>query len=162
MPSYGSHNSPVFPLLSADGPFDDEHTLYAPLVGSWDVELITYGADGAVSERVAGEWHFAWVLGGRGVQDVLFAAGAAPGERGTTLRVRDAERDVWHVVYMQPHTGEFFALEARADGTSIVQEGDGPDGTEVWTFADITETTFTWRCEIEGRLAQWLAARRRS
>ena len=162
MPSYASHNSPVFDLLAADGPLDEDHALYAPLIGSWDVQLTNYADDGTVTETVDGEWHFAWVLGGRGVQDVLFAAGAEPAERGTTLRLRDPDTDIWHVVYMQPHTGEFFALEARADGHAIVQEGDGPDGREVWTFGDITETTFTWRCEIDGRLAQWMAARRRA
>ena len=161
MPSYASHNSPVFGLLAADGPCDDDHLLYAPLIGSWDVELTTYGADGTPTETVTGEWHFAWVLGGRGVQDVLFAAGAAPAERGTTLRVRDPDTGQWHVVYMQPHTGEFLALTARPEDGSIVQEGAGPNGTEVWTFSDITPTTFAWRCEIDGRLAQWMGAQRR-
>lgn len=162
MQSHASHNSPVFDLLRADGPLDDAHVLYAPLIGSWDVELTTYDTDGSVTETVAGEWHFGWVLGGRGVQDVLYAAGAPAEERGTTLRVRDAERDVWHVVYMQPHTGEFFVLSARADGDDIVQEGDGPDGPEVWTFSDIRPATFTWRCEIDGVLRQWMAAKRQS
>ena len=162
MQSYGSHNSPVFSLLAADGPFDDDHRLYEPLIGSWDVELVAYDADGQPGERVLGEWHFGWVLGGRGVQDALFADGAAPDERGTTLRVREADGDAWHIVYMQPHTGEFVTLVGRADGRAIVQEGDGPDGREVWTFSDITDTTFTWRCEIEGRLAQWMGAKRRA
>lgn len=79
---------------------------------------------------MAGEWRFAWVLRGAACRDVLYAAGAQPGERGTTLRGRD-ERDLWHVVCMRPHAGELLALDARGDDAAIAREGDGPG---VWTF----------------------------
>src|SRR5262245_58249614 len=43
--------------------------LYAPLIGSWSVNVTDYAEDGRAS-RGTGEWHFSRVLDGRGVQDV--------------------------------------------------------------------------------------------
>ncbi len=56
-------------LLAADGPFAeyaDKLMMYGQFVGSWDVHSTNFNADGTRTER-RGEWHFAWVLGGRGV-----------------------------------------------------------------------------------------------
>mgnify|MGYP001564200318 CR=1 FL=1 len=63
--------------------------LYGQFVGSWDVHSRKFKPDGRRTER-RGEWHFAWVLGGRGVQDVLFETGVPPHQYGTTLRCYDA------------------------------------------------------------------------
>src|SRR5262245_51034820 len=41
--------------------------LYAPLIGSWSVDVTDYAEDGRVL-RGTGEWHFSRVLEGRGVQ----------------------------------------------------------------------------------------------
>jgi hypothetical protein len=65
--------------LSAPGPFapdKDELMLYGRLIGAWDVEWVAFDENGDAVERRRGEWHFAWVLGGRGVQDVIWTAGA--------------------------------------------------------------------------------------
>ena len=68
----------VFDLLVASGPFV-EHAeklmLYGQFVGSWDVEGIWHGRGGE-RRKGQGEWHFSWILGGRGIQDVLFGTGA--------------------------------------------------------------------------------------
>jgi hypothetical protein len=58
---------------------------YEPLIGSWDIAAKWFGDDGAVREA-EGEGHFTWILGGWGVQDVLFVKGASPDQRGTTVR----------------------------------------------------------------------------
>jgi hypothetical protein len=63
----------LFRMLAADGPcaeLGEGRRLYAPLIGSWDVEASWHMPDGSTREA-KGEWHFAWVLGGRGIQDVL-------------------------------------------------------------------------------------------
>ena len=97
----------VLGLLSADGPFP-EHAeklmAYGQFVGSWDVEAIWYDRQGG-QRQASAEWHFAWVLGGMGIQDVLFATGATPNDFGTSLRCYDAASDVWQIVWMQPSGG---------------------------------------------------------
>ncbi|OFW60991.1 MAG: hypothetical protein A2133_04240 [Actinobacteria bacterium RBG_16_64_13] len=142
----------VFALLPADGPFA-EHAerlmVYGRLVGSWDVEAIWHDRRGGET-AARGEWHFAWVLGGRGIQDVLFASGSPPEHHGTTLRCYDAAADVWHVVWMQPSSGEFVRLVGRQVGDRIVQEVVGSDRgrRERWNFIDITADTFLWHDEV--------------
>jgi hypothetical protein len=159
-------------LLVADAPFApdaDQLLLYGQFVGSWTIHSTHYHADGSQSAW-DGEWHFAWVLGGRGIEDVILASGAPPHARGATLRCYDASRQVWHVCFMAPASGEYVQLVGRAVGERIVQEGAGPDPQVRvrWSFLDITPTTFTWRGEVStdaGRswvLEQEMAAVRRS
>lgn len=119
-----NQSSIVQHLLAASGPYSDlaeKLMLYGQFVGSWDIEVTWYDLDG--SSRVGkGEWHFSWILGGRGIQDVLFAQGAPPDHFGTTLRCYDAAADLWHVAWMQPHGGEYVHLLGRKVGDHIVQE----------------------------------------
>lgn len=99
----------VVELLAADGPdaANPEYLmLYGRLVGSWDVESRWY-ANGEIGRTTEGEWHFAWVLGGTCIQDVLFRKGAAPRQFGTTLCFYDAANDAWHVTWMQPASDEY-------------------------------------------------------
>jgi hypothetical protein len=83
-----------------------------------------------------------------GVQDVLFAVGSPRKQYGTSLRVVDPRSGLWHVVWMQPGSGEFVALIGRAEGDRIVHRGhplDDPQGPlQRWSFTDISETSFTW------------------
>jgi hypothetical protein len=148
----------VIEQLAADGPdpeLRDKLMLYGQFVGAWSVESRELGADGAWHEQ-RGEWHFGWVLGGRGVQDVLFPAGAAPHERGTTLRAYDERLDVWQIAWMAPGLGEFSHQVGRSDGDRIVQEGGG----RRWTFLDIERDSFNWTGETDGRLVQEITAAR--
>jgi hypothetical protein len=91
--------------LSASGPFrpDEQHLmLYGRLVGAWDVDWMAIDASGTVLARRRGEWHFAWVLGGRGIQDVIWTADEPAHGDGTTLRCWDARLGAWRVVFMSP------------------------------------------------------------
>ena len=143
---------PALSRLSADSKADsiaeeDWPDLYGPLIGSWIVESESVGTDGEV-RKSQGEWYFERILGGMGVQDVLFAAGAEPDKYGTSLRVVDPRTGLWHVVWMQPRSGEFVVLVGRAAGQGIVHQGrplDDPDGPlQRWSFTDITGSSFTW------------------
>ncbi len=142
----------IFDLLAASGPFA-EHAeklmLYGQFVGAWKIDVTWYMPNGG-QRRGQGEWHFAWILGGRGVQDVLFGAGAPPDRFGTTLRCYDPAADVWHVAWMQPAGGEFVHLVGRKVGDRIVQEGVGtdPHRRERWSFNEITPHSFVWRGEV--------------
>lgn len=163
--------SKAISLLTANGPAEDladKLMLFGRFVGSWDVESTSFRSDGTRQER-KGEWHFAWVLGGRAIQDVLFEMGASPDRYGTTIRAYDERTGVWHVSWMAPAWHEYVHLVARAEGDRIVLEGSGPDPNrrERWSFNEIKDDSFLWRGEVsfdEGKtwaLEQEIQARRR-
>ena len=146
---------PALERLRADGPYapdERELMLYGRLVGSWDVAWAAFDDTGTAVERRRGEWHFAWVLGGRAVQDVIWTVGEPPENDGTTLRCWDRELGGWRVVFMSPGDGEFVTLVGRRDGDRIVQEivdRPGPPATASgrWTFSEITSSSFLWQAE---------------
>lgn len=154
METPGQSPSPrVLDLLTADGPYAayaDQLMLYGQFIGSWDIHSTSFQADGTQTEEWQGEWHFAWILGGLGVQDVLLITGTPAHEYGTTLRCYDEAHEVWHVSYMAPGAKEFAHLVGRRSGEQIVQEVTGPNPHRFarWIFSDITPTTFTWRGEV--------------
>jgi hypothetical protein len=146
------NRSDVFNLLRATGPdprYADKLMLYGRLVGVWDMEATYFGRDGT-RKNVKGEWYFDWVLGGMGIQDVLFALRAAPASRGTSLRCYDAKSDIWHITWMQPSGGEFVNLLGRQEGDVIVQdEIASPESQRVrWSFSEISSDSFLWRGEV--------------
>ena len=108
----------------ADPVLADRLKLFGQFVGSWDVDIRDH-PDDASERRVQGEWHFAWVLEGRAIQDVWIAPkrtlrGCAddflPGEYGTTLRFYDPEIDAWRSTWHAPVRGivrTFIARPAR-------------------------------------------------
>jgi len=162
----------VFNLLAAKTPFEKCHKqlmLFGQFVGSWDIDSVWYEAD-EVSRRGQGEWHFNWILGGLGIQDVLFAVGADPHQYGTSLRCYDPKADVWRVSWMQPLGGEFVNLIGRRDEENIVLEGAGSDPSrlERWSFTEITRNSFVWLGEVSydqrntWELEQKMEAKRRS
>jgi len=145
-------HSSVFDLIAASGPFDEyagKMMLYGRFVGDWDIDAAWY-EQGAVCKKLKGEWHFAWILGGRGVQDVLFVVDAPPHKFGTTLRCYDPTEDVWHISWMQPYGGEFVHMVGRQVGDRVVQETIPAEGQrrERWSFTDITPDSFLWLGEV--------------
>jgi hypothetical protein len=144
--------SGFFDLLAAPGPFaeySDKLMLFGQFVGSWDLDGTWYERDGS-SKKGKGQWHFVWILGGRGIQDVLFASGALPHQRGSTLRCYDVARDAWNIAWMQPASGEFVHMTGRKVGDRIVLEGVdfGKGPLRRWSFTDITPNSFRWLGEV--------------
>jgi hypothetical protein len=124
-------------VLHASGPDRDREAklaLYAWLVGSWDIEVITFMEDGTTHEGL-GEIHAGWVLQGRAIQDVWMIPRLKerkPGVRplpgsgnwyGTTLRIYDPNLDAWRILWNDPATDFFTQQIGRARGNDIVQEG---------------------------------------
>ena len=121
---------------------------FGRLVGSWDLDVAWHHDDGRIEHR-PGEWHFAWILEGRAIQDVWRVPGAGPGDPprdyGTTIRAWDPELDAWRVTWVSGLSGGTTAFIASAVGGEIVMESQGEDETFRWIFSDITEVSFHWR-----------------
>lgn len=155
----------VFDLLAASGPFTaqaEKLMLYGQFVGTWQIESAWFKGE-KIARKARGTWVFGWILGGRGVQDVLFTAGAKPAQYGTTLRAYDELLDAWHISWMMPESGEFVDLLGRRIGDRIVQEGLGNDylRRERWSFTEIAPDSFVWLGEVSfDRGATWVLEQR--
>lgn len=132
--------------------------LYGWLIGSWQLEVTRFLADGSTRCR-PGEWHFGWVLEGRAIQDVWVVpprgaqrqgdAAANVNVYGTTLRVYDPRLDAWQIQWTDPVTQTYLAMIGRKQGSDIVQLGKSPDGSLIrWSFSGITHQSFRWRGEV--------------
>lgn len=132
-------------------------SLYGWLIGSWELMVTEFRADGTVVHR-PGEWHFGWTLEGRAIQDVWIVpprgarhgdAVASSNRYGTTLRTYDPRIDAWHIQWTDPVSQTYLSMIGRAEGDDIVQLGKGPDGQSYrWSFRDITPGSFLGRGEI--------------
>jgi hypothetical protein len=154
-------------LLAADGPdpaLASELALFGRFAGSWDIDLADLQPDGGWAHRPA-EWHFAWVLRGRAIQDVLLAPahGDLPETWGSTFRCYDPRTRRWQVSWFAGDEGRTVHLHARPDGDEIVLEE--LSGRSRWSFREITDRSFTWHGELATRdgwrLAEVMRATRR-
>ncbi len=138
---------------SASAEIPEDARLYDRLIGAWDVQVRDYADDGTVRES-EGEWHFAYALEGRAVQDVWIspprrdrdAGMPKTGNRyGTTVRWFDPTERRWRIVWINPVSGAFDRLEAHREGREIVQSGRDADGYLMrWVFTDIRTDSARW------------------
>ena len=147
--------------LGADGPAADrvgKMALYGRFVGSWDLDVTQFAADGTPRRR-RGEWHFGWALEGRAVQDVWIVpprgelrhgdATTNVNSYGTTLRVYDPDIDAWRIQWTDPVTRNFLQMIGREQDGEIVQLGTQANGTLArWRFTGITPNSFRWIAEV--------------
>lgn len=149
-------------VLHAAGPDAEREaklSLYAFLIGHWDLDVTTMPEDGA-THRGQGEIYAGWVLQGRAIQDVWMiprlrdrkpGIEQLPGAGnwyGTTLRIYDPNLDAWRILWNDPVTGFFTQQVGHARGSDIVQEGPDPrGGTMRWSFTGIEPASFHWTAE---------------
>lgn len=146
--------------LCADGPAPGPagEPVYGWLIGSWDLDVSEFAPDGTLLRRRPGEWHFAWVLEGRAIQDVwivprrgLRRADPAKHDEyyGSTFRILDPATGQWRIQWTDPVKQAFVTQTGRRVGADIVQEGTDSAGNQRrWSFVDITADGFTWRGEV--------------
>ena len=154
--------------LGARGPHHEiaagANALFAPLAGSWDLEVFDLEGDGA--RRVAnGEWHFGWVLEGRAMQDVLMVPSRGERRNGTpaknnrcatTLRIFDPASGLWRVHFFNPVNQAQEAFTAKYEGKDIVQTSTAANGQSIREiFSDIASGTFRWYREAAGNPGNW-------
>lgn len=130
--------------------------IFAPMLGSWDVDVVFYQPDGTVEKRVPGEWHFARTLEGRGIEDVWIVPPRTvrdpqdpkPGEYGETVRFYDPRINAWHCVWHGVVNGIVWPFIGRAVGNEVVLERvDGDGKLTHWVFFEMREASFRWRSE---------------
>jgi len=115
----------MFEALVARGPHPDiaqsANAIYAPFVGSWDVEVFDLESDGA--RRVSrGEWHFAWILEGRAMQDVLMVPPRGERRNGVLAKGNRRFRDDRHRrARVSGHLPRACARTERGRGRSIAR-----------------------------------------
>lgn len=151
-----SINQPnLLPGLNSPGPHPDmpeEARIFAPFIGSWTL-IVTWHDGGQPARVERGEWHFAWVLEGRGVQDVWIVPprsergrGSDLYEYGTSIRFHDPAIGAWRSTWIGPMHGVVRTFTARQIGDEVVLETT-PDEAERmrWAFSDIRPDGFAWR-----------------
>ena len=141
-------------LMVSDGPrpeYAEAFQPFAPLIGSWDLDVAWYDDDGNVTRQTKGEWHFAWALDGRAVADIWITPSRAArgtdgdGEWGLSIRIHDPELNAFRSTWLGPKAAFVMPFIAQADGDSITLTSQTANTR--WVFTGITETGFHWRNE---------------
>lgn len=151
-------------LLASPGPHADigqEHQIFAPFIGSWDLK-VEWFEHGEVVRSEKGEWHFAWVLEGRAIQDVWIVppiaerqAGEGGYEYGTSVRFHDPGLGGWRSIWIGPVRKSVEMFVAKRIGSEVVLEAQRADGRAMkWVFSEIHRDSFTW-CNSLQRDAEW-------
>lgn len=135
----------------------EEADIYGWLVGSWELDVLTYWATDVSDQRLKAEAHFGWALEGRAIQDVWIMPRVqdrtSPLDKqfnmyGTTLRVWDPSIEAWQITWANPAGAHYERQVGRRVGSDIVQIGTRPNGTTTrWTFSEITRDSFRWTGE---------------
>lgn len=147
-------------LLVSAGPhraIPEQQRIFAPFIGSWNLVVTWFDAQGGLTRRENGEWHFAWVLEGRAIQDIWIVpprrervARPDAGEYGTSLRFYDPGLDAWRSTWIGPFHRYLRRFTARRVGEEIVlQTLDEEVAPPMrWIFSDIRPDSFAWRNEV--------------
>jgi hypothetical protein len=146
-------------LFVSDGPrpeFEQAFQPFAPLIGSWDLDVTWYDDEGRLTRQTPGEWHFAWALDGSAVADIWITPSRAAresgddGEWGLTIRIHDPELGAFRSTWMGPKNAVVMTFIGHPGPGSITLEAREPKSAKTrWIFTDITPTTFQWRNEDE-------------
>jgi hypothetical protein len=158
--------------LVSDGPsLPRPAQIFAPFIGSWDLTVRWFDAGGQLSRTEPGEWHFAWVLEGRAIQDVWIVppraqrTGGALYEYGTSVRFYDPQLEAWQSTWIGPMHGvvRTFVAHQREDAV-VLETTPGVSPAMRWSFREVAADSFTWTNEVregEGwRIQQTFEARR--
>lgn len=119
-----------------------EFALFGRFIGRWRVRsALRSGPKGGWTYSDL-QWTFEWIIGGRGIQDVI--VDCEGGAVGTTVRTWD-ERAGWRVVWFCPRASEHVVLSAAEFDDQIRLEGLQADGRLVrWAFSAISPASFLW------------------
>ncbi|TDU87781.1 hypothetical protein EV138_1309 [Kribbella voronezhensis] len=136
--------------------FEQALSPFAPLIGSWDLDVSWYDDDGQVVRETKGEWHFAYALDGRAVADIWITPSRArrevdgDGEWGLSIRLYDPELNAFRSTWMGPKYALVMTFVGHTGDNSITLEANEPKSAKTrWMFTDLSPTGFNWRNEDE-------------
>lgn len=138
----------------------DEYDYWKDLIGSWSLDYVEgYGTQ--KERHVRGEWHFARVLEGLGIQDI-FICPARPeridtrqGEYGATIRMYNPAKKQWDMVYTCLENMSRF-VGTTENGRVVLTNIHNKRNR--WVFTDISKDKFHWQNETDmkdGTLKIW-------
>ncbi len=146
-------------LMVSDAPraeFEAAFRPFAPLIGSWDLDVTWYDDEGRPTRETKGEWHFGWALDGRAVADIWITPSRAAratdgdGEWGLTIRLYDPELGAFRSTWMGPKHAVVMTFIGHPGPDSITLEAREPKAAKTrWIFTEITPDSFQWRNEDE-------------
>lgn len=154
-----TYAQPFADALVTEGPHRDipvEHRIFEPFIGDWDLVVSWFDEAGKISRQERGEWHFSWILEGRGLQDIWIVPPrherAGHGdlyEYGTSLRFYDSTLGAWQSTWIGPmHRLVRTFIARKIDGEIVLETTEGDVPRMRWSFADIEANSFTWRNEL--------------
>ena len=125
---------------------------------------MTWYRSGVQVRRELGEWHFAWVLEGRAIQDVwivpprrLRGQSVPLYEYGTSLRFYDPELSAWRSTWIGPMQGVVHTFIARGDENGItMQTGAFASRSLRWVFSQIKAKSFKWENFEKSDNGSWI------
>lgn len=137
-----------FDALISDGKnanLPEEYDIFSGLVGSWRIEYINKKTEIVYK----GEWHFARVLDGMAIQDVIIIPNY---ESGITLRVFNPNKKAWDVTYS--YVGRVMRLEGNNLEDKIVLTHIDNENRK-WVFAKIDDNYFRWLDVSRNDSGEW-------
>ena len=151
-----------------------EQQIFAPFIGSWDLDVRWFGPDGKLIRAERGEWHFSWVLQGRAIQDVwivpprgeIASAPTITGyEYGTSIRFYDEDIGAWRSMWIGPVQRSLRRFIARKVNDEVILDTLEDETPRMrWCFSAIGSGSFAWRNEVcedgKWRIQQSFDARR--
>lgn len=123
----------------------EKFNFFGNLIGSWKIDYI----DNSNAHTIHGEWHFAWVLDGMAIQDIIKLPDF---EYGTTLRLYNPATNTWDIAYC--YTGKIIRLTANKQDDKIVLT-DINDEHRKWVFVKIEEDNFHWQDVYVKDYGEW-------
>lgn len=123
----------------------EEYDFFGRLIGSWKIKYI----ENKTQVALEGEWHFARVLDGMAIQDVIIIPSY---ESGITLRVFNPNIKVWDVTYS--FVGRVIRLEANKQDDKIVLTHIDNENRK-WVFAKIDDNYFRWLDVSRNDSGEW-------
>ncbi|WP_342234472.1 hypothetical protein [Inquilinus sp. OTU3971] len=139
----------------ANASIPPERRIFAPFIGSWDLIVRWYDTAGNVSREQHGEWHFAWVLEGRGIQDVWIVPplsqrhAGSDYEYGTSIRFYDDGIGAWQSTWIGPmHRVVRTFIARQLEDRVVLETTEGTLPRMRWSFSDIEKDAFRWTNEL--------------
>lgn len=148
------------------------------LMGSWIFDWVGHNPDGTTWME-QGEWHFAWILEGRAIQDTWICQGISlwdsvkypAGQYGTTIRYYNEKEECVKVLWIGSVSSQIYHFSVTFQDNRIIQQkmpvGENLEKAK-WIFMDITNNSFTWEgyqsddCGLVWNLTQEIFARRKN